>query len=67
MHDPHARRCSILRCPRKLAPRFWRRFIFDADPKRADAADYVQQMYTEFERRFQAGTTQLQLLPIHAV
>lgn len=47
--------------------RFWRRSIFDADPKRADHADYVQQLYTEIERRFQAGMTQLQFLPIHAV
>ncbi len=45
--------------PARIRTEFQAPVYFDADPKRADDAQYVQQMYTEIEKRIQAGMDKL--------
>lgn len=45
--------------PAKIRTEFLAPIHFDANPARADDADYVKQMYTEIESRIQAGMDKL--------
>ena len=55
----HVTPLQHLPLPAKIRTECLAPVYFDADPKRADDADYVQQMYTEIECRIQAGMDRL--------
>lgn len=55
----HVTPLQHLPLPAKIRTEFLAPVYFDADPQRADDADYVQQMYTEIESSIQAGMDKL--------